>query len=424
MSLLTGLALTAISLPFMDYEVIQLGGKSFVLPYLVPLLLAWPLGRRADVAIATLRRDLSLPWLFAWLLAAAIAALSTGVALPHQQMLVKNVTQLANMLLMTTQYVLILASVALLTAAETERLVKVVTITGIFAALFSLLQVGAVMIGAEFPELFRTSNLYFRLNTLDQAGGGGWAGLPRAFGAAPEPSFWGAYLATCLAFTVPRALTQRVAAVATLLLAAAIVVTFARGTWVTVVLMGGAYVLARWRRSSVVPALAVLCVSALLVAGPLLIGENSSLARTDYSAIERISTQRTAVRMFTDHPIIGVGLGSIEFLIEEYAFFFPGYTSVNYAVLHNWYLTVLVATGLVGFALFAGFVGALFAGLHRTIRRATSLRQLEVGFTGVLSCVAVAGFWINTPAYNMTFLWFALAFAAGRGAPASREVNT
>src|SRR5205823_3121362 len=67
-------------------------------------------------------------------------------------------------------------------------------------------------------------------------GYGSWISFPRAFGTAPEPSMWGAYLVIVLGFVLGR-LSQKIRAgdlVCMMLVGAGILVTFSRSAWLSV----------------------------------------------------------------------------------------------------------------------------------------------------------------------------------------------
>jgi O-Antigen ligase len=387
------------ALPFMDFEVVRVAGKSIVLPYAVTFALAIPLLRVPARAIRAARTDRALPLLVCWLL---VDSLAGGVAFlwyPGTELLQKNVTQALNVGLMVVQYALLVAALRLIGPDETDGIVRAIVLSGILAALYSLAQVGGVVVGLPLPDLFRTSNLYMKLNTLTPSGGGGWIGVPRAMGAAPEPSFWGGYLLFSSAFALGRFELGRGyrAGLRLVLLLLAVLITFARGAWFTASLVGVACLAmrhgsARRKRPSAWPVYAVLVLAVSVTFSVPLLGENSGFARIDRSAIERLSSQKTGYRILADHPVLGVGLGSIESLAEQYAFYFPGYSDMSFSVLHNWYLTVQQ----IGLA----------------VRSASNPAARSLALSSALACVSVFGFWVNNPAYNMTFLWVALAMGA------------
>jgi O-antigen ligase len=409
------LVVAVVSLPFTDLEVFRIAGKSIVLPYLTAFLLLIPLLPRLRSAFVHLQQDVALPWLLAWFLAACLSTASIFFWYQRAEIFDRNATQLLNLLMMIVQYALFLCAIR---ATRPERVPWIAT-TLVWAAAaagaYSLYQVAAVYLGLPAPDVLRTSNLYHRLNTLSPTGAGGWAGMPRAFGVAPEPSFWGAYLVFTAAFVLGRLRTKAGLGDlgALLLVSAAILVTFSRGAWLTFMA-----VVALWGLSRMTPRLAPAVLGLILVflgasMWPLMAGDQSFSGLADLSAVGRLASQQTAWRIFFDHPVFGIGLGSAEFFVQRYNIVFPSVSTFGLEHIYNFYLLVLVSTGLLGFALFLGFLLTLVRRLDiafRTEAGGGELRQLRVAVA--LAYASCLGLWLNTPAYNFTFVWFTLALVS------------
>jgi O-antigen ligase len=324
--------------------------------------------------------------------------------------------QLANVLLMIVQYALFVVAFRSISREQLTRLAGVVGVTAVLAAAYTLYQIAAANIGLPTFDWFRTSNLYLRINTLVPGGAGGWAGYPRAFGVAPEPSFWGGYLAFTIGFVLwrdpwrvrPRDL------LASGLLLAAIAVTFSRSAWFTatvVTALAALTWLPRGLPRVLVPAIAAGLI--VLMVWPLVIGDEVLAAFSDASAIGRVASQRTGWQMVLESPVLGTGLGSAEFFSERHAVYLPGQGDFQLHFLYNCYLLVLVSTGILGFGLFGAYLLKLADSIGAALRvpvRSPDVRRLQVG--AAVAYTASLGFWSSTPAYNVTFVWFAFALAS------------
>jgi len=68
----------------------------------------------------------------------------------------------------------------------------------------------------------------------------------------------------------------------------------------------------------------------------------------DSSIITRVHLFFSGLKMFVDHPMVGVGLGNFKYMICRYGVFKP----IQYS--HNTFISVLDETGLIGFVFFIG----------------------------------------------------------------------
>jgi O-antigen ligase len=193
----------------------------------------------------------------------------------------------------------------------------------------------------------------------------------------------------------------------------ALFVTFSRGAWITFAVMVALWGISM-TRVRLVPAIAAVLFIVLAISTlPLIAGEQILSRVKDLSALGRTASQQTAWQIFFDHPALGIGFGSTEFFVQRYNDTFASVSTFNLAPVYNFYLLVLVSTGIIGFALFLCF-------LLTMVRRLTiafgipgqhdTARHLRLGVAlGYVSCI---GSWLNTPGYNFTFIWFALALVS------------
>jgi hypothetical protein len=409
------LGAAVVSLPFVDLEVFRIAGKSMVLPYVATFLLILPLLPRLDTALSHLRQDLALRWLLGWFVAACLSTVWVFFWYQRPEIFDRNATQLLNVFLMIGQYALFVCAMRAMPVERWQSVGRVLVWTAAVAALYSVYQVAAVYLGLPAPDVLRTSNLYHKLNTLSPTGAGGWAGLPRAFGVAPEPSFWGAYLVFAAAFVLARLKTRAALmdVAVFLLVGLAVLVTFSRGAWLTLASLIAVWGLSRMTSRIPVAILGLLLLVLGASAFPLLTGEERFSGFTDLSAVGRLASQQTAWRIFLDHPALGIGLGSAEFFVQRYNVVFASVSTFSLEHIYNLYLLVLVSTGLLGFTLFLGFLLTLVGRLTVAFRMETRRegpRQMRLA--AALAYAACLGFWLNTPGYNFTFVWFALALVS------------
>jgi len=100
----------------------------------------------------------------------------------------------------------------------------------------------------------------------------------------------------------------------------------------------------------------------------------------------RLGIWRDAVRMFTDHPIVGIGIGTY----DDVAYAVPGSTAVRDFYRHGWhahnvYLHVLVEAGILGLLAWGYFWYTIVARLARAWRRADPRGRVVA--TGALAAV-------------------------------------
>lgn len=141
----------------------------------------------------------------------------------------------------------------------------------------------------------------------------------------------------------------------------------------------------------------------------------TDLAR-DASFQQRITTFKTALAMFLDRPLLGVGVNCSMVAWPLYAPKALGYNT--WLIVHNTFLQVLAETGLLGFVSFVAF---LAFGLYRAWKLARAaarlgqerlaglVRALEIAFWGFLVCGLSGGFVMS---------WFPYVLVALIGASA------
>lgn len=85
---------------------------------------------------------------------------------------------------------------------------------------------------------------------------------------------------------------------------------------------------------------------------------NISLSNLSYSELDRLSLWYAGFKLFTDHPIVGIGVNNYQFEYHRYHIaskFIPSLTG-NHKHSHNIFLNVLASQGLIGFFAYSVFI--------------------------------------------------------------------
>lgn len=180
----------------------------------------------------------------------------------------------------------------------------------------------------------------------------------------------------------------------------AIVLTFNRGTWVGILF--GLTVLTLqghidWRR---------VFLAALLLTGIVILSTTNLFGEWDVeqkvadfiyysssSAESRLIRWISAIRVITDHPIIGVGYNNYAFVYGHYSIL-EGVQPM-YGSPHNMYVDVLTGTGFIGFSIFATLLIRLWRRLRDNMNKVQDpeLRALSRGlFLALLFFMGSGGF--------------------------------
>ena len=166
------------------------------------------------------------------------------------------------------------------------------------------------------------------------------------------------------------------------------------------------------RLRSVGGPIALVCIALLVLGVVLFIGGEDSLMRGIGLSLDDpdITTGRShfwsvALKMFLDHPFIGVGWEAFGVAFTPYDTN-NGYFRVDQA--HNEYLQVLAEGGILGFACLAAFIYLLFRKSWRTIRRSSGMiREASIGaLAGCFGIMvhSVFDFPLRTPSNAFFFL--------------------
>lgn len=228
-------------------------------------------------------------------------------------------------------------------------------------------------------------------------------------------------------------------AVATTLIAAALLASWSRGGWIGALAGVGLVLVARSRRAAILSAgLALLMLVALLLGSlsptqlpepvtarleqiPAFFGVGDPLDEPvnddNFALIERLAHWVAAERMFAAAPALGVGPGN--YAVAYPAFRLPRWEEpLGHA--HNIYLNVLAESGIVGFAGFVilWVVSVVFVLRRRAASHGPYTAALAIGVLGVLAHLAVHSLVDNLfvqGMYVLVALWLALLDASATG---------
>ena len=132
---------------------------------------------------------------------------------------------------------------------------------------------------------------------------------------------------------------------------------------------------------------------------------------------DRVKLWRTALEMFKEHPLTGVGNGNYITLYDNYVYRHPELRYMNYSHFpsHNSYLKVLSELGIFGIIVFLALIASSLFKLKQCLNKITD-SYYKAFFTGVLA--SALGFLVMNFSDNMffipnttTYFWIFIALA-------------
>ena len=253
----------------------------------------------------------------------------------------------------------------------------------------------------------------------------------RAYGTFEQPNPYAGYLgltlplAVSLTFELRAWLGRLTAFAAMLLMVVALGMSWSRGAWlgfvVAMLVMSMAH--SRWTAVLAGSAVGFLALSLVLNSAHLLPSiltqrfaglsayglsqsaftvpdvTTAEVTEANYALIERLAHWQVALRMWTDHPWLGVGIGN-------YAVVYPAYALLHWPKplghAHNYYLNIGAETGMVGLVFYLVFWMAAFWQTLRAIRSTSGLpRGVALGTLGALMHLSVHSVFDNLYVHTM-----------------------
>jgi len=146
----------------------------------------------------------------------------------------------------------------------------------------------------------------------------------------------------------------------------------------------------------------------------------SNLQSLEVSGGKRTAMRQDTWRLFLDHPIVGMGLGTFETVFPPYDSLYDGKV-VNHA--HNDYVEALAETGVIGGMLCAWFIGLLLTTSLRRWAEPSSSFGSVLNLSGLIACCGIlvhslVDFNLHIPA-NAAFFFLSAHLAVVRLEPSS-----
>ena len=210
----------------------------------------------------------------------------------------------------------------------------------------------------------------------------------RVYSTFGQPNPYAGYLNMTLMITLALSLlggnwtTRFLAALTTAILAGAEILTQSKGGWLAL-LVSTLFIVAvgfpHFRKLMAVIGIAFLALTEAFLAGKIPARFYQSLlvklgvvdisftspSPDNYANSERVAHWFAGIRMFLDHPFLGVGIGNYEPAYPPYA---PGIFVIPLGHAHNYFINIAAEAGLLGLFAFIFFIGATFVVSGKTVR--------------------------------------------------------
>ena len=255
---------------------------------------------------------------------------------------------------------------------------------------------------------------------------------PRLAGPIGEQNRYAQVMLVLIPLAIGTLLNERgrtlklVAAAAGFFAFSAVLLTFSRGAAVTLLTLGVAALAIRLIRLRSALPLVALTLVAVLVVAPGFFARTASLTETtaaltegrdttDLSILGRLTLNLAAVRMFVEHPILGVGVANYVELSVDYAnpLGMRHFSSPFRA--HNLYLEVAAETGLLGLATFLALLAYLLSQLWRCRLAALASRRPEHARTAAAMLFALLAYLVSAAFLHLSYeryFWVLIALCA------------
>jgi len=394
------LILFVFSLPFTAFSVFKIGGRDIIFSWFLVFLLALlniPKLKRPGKVIVIL-----YIWFFILFLSVANLGFLEGF-IP-----VKGFTQLLMVIIMMIHLVVLYVLFRDKTFIEIKKLIGVLIFSTFLLVLCTFYQYSAYYL-TFLPQIdvFRNAEIYF---IYKGTGIEGWSGTYRAYGVAPEPTFWASYLLIPLAFLVPYLFSSLrkfwIKKILFFLFFISLILTFSRSGWVSFSVILLIFPLI----TKIPPILKVSYFITILILITVffggVIGNYFEIPLfTDISFEQRLHAEVTALKIFSTSPILGIGFGNFEDFTQRYL-------GTPFLVTYNFYLRILAETGIFGFLIFLLFLGFLFQTLiksHAAIRQIknSEIQKFVQGL--LLAFFSILIIWLFSEGYNFSYIWFIFA---------------
>jgi len=257
----------------------------------------------------------------------------------------------------------------------------------------------------------------------------------RIAGPMHDPNFYAQLLLVALPFAAAAAIAMRGARrtlfiIATLIIGAAVILTYSRGAMLALAVMAVLLLTALRVRmlhfaTAAVAAIVLLFalpsdVTARLVTVEQLLPGSGTGVERDASVDKRKLVLGTAWNMFADHPFLGVGIANFSTRFNRYAAL-AGSSSPQYddpgegQFPHSLYMQIAAETGVVGLTLFGAAMLAAIASIYRTHRDLEARGRSDLAAIAAGIGVALCGYLLTSMFLHGAYqrpLWITLGFTA------------
>lgn len=263
-----------------------------------------------------------------------------------------------------------------------EKIIKYLSITGILLAIVGWLQY------FFYPDL---RNLFYL----------GWdPHYKRIFSTIFDPNYLGLILVltTLTLFEFKKSIVNiwvfRVFIFSTLLF------TYSRSSYVSLIISALYYSIIR--KKSVVIILVIATFISTIFFLPRPGGEGVKLERI-FSINERITSMNEGIRLFTDHPLIGIGFNTLKYAKIQYGFITPN-TIDNHSStgIENSFIFVIATVGLLGFLFYLILLYQIFI---------TGADIVKIS----LIATVVHSLFLNSLFFPPIMIWIWIIAGTGRG---------
>ncbi len=405
----------AAAIAVQKYDVPYFAGAAF------PLLLVVPFAyhvviRRQPIIIAS-----GLPWMLGYFIVVILGTAFGMSADPQRAM-----DAFSNFVVEGLLVYVVMTNVVR-TFADLRLVVWVLLAVGCFLGVLSVHQQATNSFASDYGGFSQVSNAALGTtgDSLDTSG------QPRLSGPIGEKNRYAQIMIVLIPLGLFRVWGERrrvlrvAAAVATMFIAFGAVLTFSRGAAlglaITIVLMAAL----RYIKLSQLVAIA-LGIALLFTVQPTYLdrlltieaiggatGTKGSADVEDPSFRKRANETISALLVFADHPVIGVGRGLFPVYYADYSDEVGITSDLNTRQAHNLYAGIAAETGLLGFIAFFGIFAATLTALARARRRcrvlAPEYADMATAFILAVTAYLTTGFFLHL-AYER-YLWILLALA-------------
>jgi O-antigen ligase len=262
---------------------------------------------------------------------------------------------------------------------------------------------GLILLSIGFIQVF----LYPSLRNLYYLG---WdEHMYRLFSTFLDPNFTGIYfviifLIGIYLYSVKKSKKYLVFC---LLIVIGIFLTYSRTALVMLFASIVSFLVVSSRKKMIIP-ITIIILLAVAFFPKTFISENTNFLRT-FSVGARVSTMQHGLKIFADHPLLGVGFNSYRYFQEKYSYeitagyFLPSRASAG---VENSFIFILATTGVVGFAIYI----FLIIKIIKVILTSKDKQLAKVVFA-IFMGVIVSSLFVNSLFY--TFIMFPLWVLVG-----------